>query len=90
MKKRILRWLFGKDFKDYLELLDKHIETLDRCKESLEKEQVLRKKLIKEIESHSNTLDITKIIIEENKKLRQYCKENGIEISTRKENTHET
>lgn len=85
MRKRILRWLFGKEFKDYFELLEEHIETLERCKKEIEESQELRKRLVQKIESHLNTLDIAKIVVEENKKLRQYCKENNIEINTRSE-----
>lgn len=47
MRKRILKWLFGKDFKYYFELLDDHTDTLKRCREEIKENIELRKKINK-------------------------------------------
>lgn len=75
MKKFILKWLFGEDFKDYMELLHNHIEAL--------------KKHSKTIDDHIATLHREAEDLEIIRKLIVVCENHGIDVDKEIEQIHD-
>lgn len=88
IRKAIIKWLLGADWEEYWELHTKYIyemecnkRLLEETKESIEDIQILREKLLKEIDDEIRTSKMALKVLDVNEKLERICKENGIDIN---------
>ena len=73
MRKKILKWLFANELKDYWDLFQENIKIREEYINEIKETIKIRSDYVKELDSHLNTLDILKQVLD-------VCKKYNIDI----------
>lgn len=80
MKKKFIKWLFGNDWEEYLDLHKKYCKQIDKTISVMIENQDLRKRLIEKIDEEQGTDRLALRVCDINENLKLICEKYGINV----------